>query len=159
MTKLGKRLIRAAKEGVAIARGEGEPTAWSGPGRDMVAKPYSPDEERVAAYLVEKTGIGAGDDPIGFLIASHETLAYQLRLAVAHGDEETIAAERALAVHLAKGIADGTVETKPFDTADYLNDEEDIAEYLKAVAEDDDPETTASAQEDVARARARIAGR
>ena len=47
--------------------------------RDMDARPYSPDEERVAKWLAETTGIGGGDDPIGFLIASHESIAEQLR--------------------------------------------------------------------------------
>jgi hypothetical protein len=42
--------------------------------RDLEARPYTPDELRVARYLVELTGIGAGDDPIGFLIVSHRTI-------------------------------------------------------------------------------------
>jgi hypothetical protein len=44
--------------------------------RDFEAKPYSPDEARVAEYLFELTqgNVGAGDDPIGFLIASHRML-------------------------------------------------------------------------------------
>jgi hypothetical protein len=44
--------------------------------RDFETNPYSPDEERVADYLIEITAgaIGAGDDPIGFLIASHASL-------------------------------------------------------------------------------------
>ena len=31
--------------------------------RDFEANPYTPHEERVAKYLVELTGVGAGDDP------------------------------------------------------------------------------------------------
>lgn len=44
--------------------------------RDFEAKPYTPDEARVAEYLFELTNgnVGAGDDPIGFLIASHRVL-------------------------------------------------------------------------------------
>ena len=42
--------------------------------RDFDRHPYSPDEERVAKYISDLTGIGGGDDPIGFLIASHRTL-------------------------------------------------------------------------------------
>jgi hypothetical protein len=42
--------------------------------RDFEANPYTPHEERVAKYLCEVTGIGAGDDPVEFLIASHESL-------------------------------------------------------------------------------------
>lgn len=34
-------------------------------------------EGRVAAYLIELTGIGAGDDPIGFLMASHAAVREQ----------------------------------------------------------------------------------
>ncbi len=43
--------------------------------RDFDQNPYSKDEERVAKYLVDLTGIGAGDDPIGFLISSHAFLS------------------------------------------------------------------------------------
>lgn len=39
-----------------------------------MVKKYSKDEERVAKYLSEKTGVGGGLDPIGFLIASHEVM-------------------------------------------------------------------------------------
>lgn len=41
--------------------------------RDMTAKPYSKDEERVVDYILHITDgtVGAGSDPIGFLIASH----------------------------------------------------------------------------------------
>ena len=45
--------------------------------RDMDTRPYSADEQRVAAWLVAKIGIGGGDDPIGFLIASHDCAIVQ----------------------------------------------------------------------------------
>lgn len=41
----------------------------------------------------------------------------------------------------------------PFDTADYLDDEETIIEYLNAALEDDDPDMFLPAVKDVARAR------
>ena len=41
----------------------------------------------------------------------------------------------------------------PFDAADYLDDEETIAEYLTAALEDDNPEMFLVAVKDVARAR------
>lgn len=41
--------------------------------RDLDQQPYSPDEARVAKFFFDK-GIGGGDDPIGFLMASHEYL-------------------------------------------------------------------------------------
>lgn len=43
------------------------------PMRDIVKNPYSTDEQRVVDYLIKVTGglAGAGDDPIGFLLASH----------------------------------------------------------------------------------------
>lgn len=41
----------------------------------------------------------------------------------------------------------------PFDAADYLDDEETIAEYLTAALEDDDPDMFLVAIKDVARAR------
>ena len=56
--------------------------------RDMDTHPYSADEQRVAAWLVAKIGIGGGDDPIGFLIASHDFAIMQrniLRDALALG--------------------------------------------------------------------------
>jgi len=39
--------------------------------RDILVHPYTPCEARVAAFLSEK-GIGGGNDPIGFLMASHD---------------------------------------------------------------------------------------
>ena len=42
------------------------------PERDIEASPYSPDELRVAEWLGANTGVGAGDDPIGFVMASLE---------------------------------------------------------------------------------------
>jgi len=48
--------------------------------RDFTTRPYSLDEQRVVAYLKEiMPEIGAGDDPIGFLLASHATLADRAR--------------------------------------------------------------------------------
>ena len=44
-------------------------------------------------------------------------------------------------------------EIAPFDAADYLNDEETIAEYLTAALEDPNPEMFLVAVKDVARAR------
>lgn len=40
--------------------------------RDMDARPYSADEQRVAKWLCRNTFAGGGDDPIGFLLTSHE---------------------------------------------------------------------------------------
>ena len=47
---------------------------------------------------------------------------------------------------------------KPFDPADYLDNEETIAEYLAVAKEDPDPEIYAQALEDVERARKRRQG-
>lgn len=44
-------------------------------GRNFVQKPYSDDEKRVAQWFSNVAGIGGGEDPIGFMIASHEMLA------------------------------------------------------------------------------------
>lgn len=38
---------------------------------------YTPDQARVAAWIVKLSGIGGGDDPIGFLMASHEAMRAQ----------------------------------------------------------------------------------
>ena len=45
------------------------------------------------------------------------------------------------------------VKTAAFDAADYLNDEETIAEYLTAALEDPNPDVFLAAVRDVARAR------
>lgn len=44
--------------------------------RDFDTHPHSADEQRVAAFLSE-AGVGAGDDPIGFILASHRLLSEQ----------------------------------------------------------------------------------
>jgi len=46
-----------------------------------------------------------------------------------------------------------TIETKPFDAADHLTDEETIAEYLTAAMEDPNPDMLLAAIKDVARVR------
>lgn len=42
--------------------------------------PYSPDEQRVADWLMARTQhqVGAGDDPIGFVLASYELIHAEL---------------------------------------------------------------------------------
>jgi len=45
------------------------------------------------------------------------------------------------------------IETAPFDAADYLDDEETIAEYLTAALEDPNPDILLMAVRDIARAR------
>lgn len=47
--------------------------------RDFEAVPYTDDEAKVAKYLAELTGIGAGDDPIAFIIASHALSREEIR--------------------------------------------------------------------------------
>jgi GTP-dependent phosphoenolpyruvate carboxykinase len=44
--------------------------------------PYSPDQQRVAEWLVNRMNnqVGAGDDPIGFLLASYDHLFEQVSL-------------------------------------------------------------------------------
>lgn len=50
------------------------------PGVTGRRRPYSADEQRVVAYLAQvMPEIGAGSDPIGFLIASHRALRLRLR--------------------------------------------------------------------------------
>ena len=44
-------------------------------------------------------------------------------------------------------------QTRPFDMANYLGSEEEVAEYLRQVLEDGDPAELAAALGDVARAR------
>lgn len=47
--------------------------------------PYSPDEQRVADWLVTRMNnqIGAGTDPIGFVLASYEMIHSELKKAQA----------------------------------------------------------------------------
>lgn len=46
--------------------------------RDFDSRPYSPDETRVATWLVGRCpDIGSGDDPIGFVLASYELIIMQ----------------------------------------------------------------------------------
>ena len=45
--------------------------------RDLDQEPYSPEEAAATEYLVHLTGVGGGDDPVGFLIASHRDLVRQ----------------------------------------------------------------------------------
>lgn len=45
------------------------------------------------------------------------------------------------------------LQTRPFDAANYLNTEEEMAEYLRAVIEDGDTSLLAAALGDIARAR------
>jgi len=40
---------------------------------------YTPEQQRVANYISDLTGIGGGNDPIGFLMASHTILVYDRR--------------------------------------------------------------------------------
>ena len=47
----------------------------------------------------------------------------------------------------------GKIKTIPWDSAEYLKTDEDIAEYLEAVFEDGDPALVAAALGDVARAK------
>lgn len=46
--------------------------------RDLDKDPYTPDEERVAAYFCTM-GIGGGDDPVGNLIAAHMYKRFELK--------------------------------------------------------------------------------
>ena len=47
----------------------------------------------------------------------------------------------------------GKLKTRPFDMANYLGDEADVAEYMRQVMEDGDPALLGAALGDVARAR------
>jgi hypothetical protein len=58
--------------------------------RDFDANPYTADEVRVARYVDDFSGIGSGDDPIEFLIASHNALKNEinrLKLLAKHDEQ------------------------------------------------------------------------
>jgi hypothetical protein len=58
--------------------------------RDLDKNPYSADERRVASFFFER-GTGGGDDPVGFVLASHQALADQ-RNALAKSLTDALAA-------------------------------------------------------------------
>lgn len=70
-----ERSIRQGARG--IRRAPTSPARNGGAGRDFDARPYEPEEARVAEYLSEQFGLGGGDDPIGFLITHDRWLIYQ----------------------------------------------------------------------------------
>ncbi len=55
--------------------------------RNLDANPYTADEKRVVAYIVRisEGNVGGGDDPIGWLMASHEMMAADRRQAIEEG--------------------------------------------------------------------------
>ena len=63
--------------------------------RDFEANPYTPHEQRVVKYLDEEIpgGMGGGDDPVEFLIASHESLRETIKML--HDWINTIEGDRA----------------------------------------------------------------
>lgn len=69
--------------------------------RDIEAAPYSRQEQRVAQYLAE-IAFGGGDDPVGFLMASHTLLAHELKMARERIDK--------LIVNLEGGEGDSLIE-------------------------------------------------
>ena len=55
--------------------------------RNFTTHPYSDDEKRIVNWIMQKTkgNVGGGDDPIGFIMASHDMInaeRIQLREAV-----------------------------------------------------------------------------
>jgi hypothetical protein len=75
--------------------------------RNLNEKPYSPDEERVADYIVGLMGgvAGAGSDPIGFLIASHNYIQQQWRELVV--ENHRLKADQETFYYLAKWVERG----------------------------------------------------
>lgn len=51
--------------------------------RDFTTNPYSPDEQRIVDWLLERSRdtVGAGDDPISFVLASYEQICQERNLA------------------------------------------------------------------------------
>lgn len=69
--------------------------------RDLEKQPYSPDEQRVAQFFFD-AGLGGGDDPIGFIIASHQALAAErnaLRSPITMPDIRLAVGEGKLSAH------------------------------------------------------------
>lgn len=68
--------------------------------RDFDEMPYTAAEKRVCNYLQEITdgAIGCGDDPVGFLIASHRTIAHQKNVLIDMFKKSMKLAETALKI-------------------------------------------------------------
>lgn len=69
--------------------------------RDIEKQPYSADEQRVAQFFFD-LGTGGGDDPVGFIIASHQALAADrkaLRAPITMQDIRLAAGEGPLSAH------------------------------------------------------------
>jgi hypothetical protein len=70
-------------------------------GKSDRTRPYTPEEARVCDYLQRITNnqIGCGEDPIGFLISSHQVLSDERKTLLAaqdEADEACITAKRYL---------------------------------------------------------------
>lgn len=86
--------------------------------RDFNEKPYTPDELRVVDYISQITDgmIGAGSDPIGFLLASHNSISQQRReLATLKSDQQSL-------MFVAKWVERGMFDTliSPKDAIDTI---------------------------------------
>jgi hypothetical protein len=44
----------------------------------MRETPYDAQEARVAKWIVDRTGIGGGDDPVGFVLASYDLKIHEM---------------------------------------------------------------------------------
>lgn len=66
--------------------------------RDLDKNPYTSDEQRVVDYIYEKSNqfLGGGDDPIGFLIASHNLLSWENQKFRNYFDNSSIDADEIL---------------------------------------------------------------
>jgi|GEM_PF-5569791 len=54
--------------------------------RDFDMQPYTPDEMRVVVYLqTVAPDVGAGDDPVGFILAAHNYLMRQATKDIVRG--------------------------------------------------------------------------
>lgn len=75
--------------------------------RDLHEKPYTPDEKRVADYITGLTdgAVGAGSDPITFLIASHGYIVSQRHELLR--EVERLKAEQDTFYYLAKWVERG----------------------------------------------------
>jgi hypothetical protein len=124
--------------------------------RDFETNPYTKDERRVAEYIAG-LGVGGGDDPIGFILASHAALA-----AAGPGREETIeecaqivdrwcladstATEKWFLYNLAnkiRALAAQTAKPVPVEAVEIIRVFLACPEIAECAPEDKDPETDA----------------
>jgi hypothetical protein len=78
----------------------------------MNEKPYTADEQRVVDYinLISDGAIGAGSDPIGFLMASHSYIQHERHKLIT--ENKSLKSDQEVLYYLAKWVERGLFDVK-----------------------------------------------